>query len=158
MDDLQRFEDAWDRAVVPEGRDGNFDVPDGTYDFEVTRAEIKTAKTSGKLMINIGHKITSGNHENLWFWNRMMLSADPERMGYVKRDLAYLGIEPQSLGDVRAALANLPGRLGTAKLVTKKGFQNVWYQTPSTSTETTNSNAYQPQDAPPIDDDYDIPF
>jgi hypothetical protein len=146
--DLAQYDDSFKGAEVP--ADGDFPaLPDGPYGVTVERSEIKRVskgKNEGKPMILVGMVVASGDYANRWIWKTMVPSADPQRMGYIKRDLLRLGIpESASFHDLPDLLDEIKGNAVEVNLVTKGEYQNVYINGPSFEKRS-------------VEDDLDIPF
>lgn len=134
---LKDFARAWDSAPMapPSGRTDFPPLPDGTYSVRLDRAEVKQNRR-GEPMVSLGFRVVAGEYRDRWVWKHQTVSADETRLSFLKRDLAFLGV------NIARGIEDLPGELETAigveltvDLKTKRGNdgqdrQNSWLNPP----------------------------
>ena len=122
--DLADFEETFTGAEKP---DGDFpELPDGHYQANLERIELTRSKNSGEPMIKWTLRIIGPTHRGRMLWRYNVIKHDPQRMGYIKKDLFTCGIELEKFSD----LPNRFDEMINTKLeitVQKKGeFQNIY--------------------------------
>jgi hypothetical protein len=148
---LNDYTNAWDSTPMAPPTGGDFPpLPDGTYNCVLAKAEVKTAKKSGDPMVSLGFQVVAGPDKGRWVWKNSVICGDQRRLEYLKRDLAYIGV------DVRGPIGSLPEQLAgcigaeiTLDLRTKKG---------NDGTERQNCYLKAPASWVEPEDDSDLPF
>lgn len=73
-------------------------IPDGDYDFVVTKAEVKQTQ-NGKTMYVLENTVSGGPHNGRKVWARLIVSPEnPNALGYFFRDMAALGLSTEFFG------------------------------------------------------------
>lgn len=124
MTDLQRLQDDYAKA---QPASGGAELPDGTYQAEVTRAELKRSK-KGNLMLSWTFRVLAPEEyaKRLIFHQNMLQTA--ENMGWLKKDLATAGVELPEITGLSGILNTLLGRVLEVKRETRGEFTNVYLQ------------------------------
>jgi hypothetical protein len=93
---------------VQEVKAKSFDpIPDGNYNAEIAEAEV-LQKPDGRNMLKIKLAIAGGAFDGRWVWMNYFLET-PQNLGFVKRDLATLGIRLAKWNDLNERAAELVG-------------------------------------------------
>jgi len=123
--DLSDLDSLYETAEPPE--QGAFtEVPDGTYQARVDKAELATSQ-QGNRMLKWQLRILSGPHANrVMFKTSMLESADNLR--FLKGDLAVCGVEIGKLSDLPSRLGDLLDITLEARKVRSGEFSNVYFQ------------------------------
>jgi len=152
--DFAEYDESFKSAEPPPPGTGDYPpIEDGRYLVRVERCEAKFTKKTGKPMISTGMKIADGERAGAWLWHNMVMSADPVRMGYIKRDLSFiLGAHVEALSEAADQLLDAIGREFRVDVVTKGEYQNVYFVT---ELDAETPGEVMPT-VPPTDDD--IPF
>lgn len=70
-------------------------IPDGDYDFVVTKTEAKQTQ-NGKTMYVLENTVSGGPHNGRKVWARLIVSPEnPNALGYFFRDMAALGLSTE---------------------------------------------------------------
>ena len=149
---LHDFAKAWEDAPVatnPQNSDLP-PLPDGSYNCRLARAEVGKSKKTGADMVTLGFEVVAGEWKNRWIWKRSTLTTDARRLGFLKRDLSFIGVDVK--GPIESLDEQLRDCLGIELVIdlrTKTGSDNVERQN-------TYLNAPQGWAEPAADDE--IPF
>ena len=100
--DLAAFDEEYREAQVEERE--REDVPDGTYQVAVEKAEMTRARNSGRPMLKWTLRILGPSQANRVLWRHNVI-ATPDNIRWLKQDLATCGL-------VLDKLSELPARLG----------------------------------------------
>lgn len=131
--DLARYDQTWRDAKEPAA--GSMDeLPDGTYRFTIERAELKRTKESNKPMVSFGLMVAEGGYANRWAWKNLVLTADPEKMGWIRHELKIVGVQCAKASDLVREIPQTIGLSVWAKLKTRSKdgntYQNVNFISP----------------------------
>jgi hypothetical protein len=102
-------------------------VPDGSYQVNTEKAELKRSKDAGNLMLTTTLKILGPTHAGRLLFRRNMLQT-AENLSWLKTDLAKYGIRLGKLSELPDRLRDLLDVRLNVKVVTKGEFQNVYLQ------------------------------
>lgn len=122
--EMKTMDSAWTNA--PESSD----LPEGQYTLTIQAAEIRKAKSSGKLRATFQYVVSEGEHLGASQFDGFTLDPEnPVGMSMLKNLLGKrLGYEiPESMGDVEDILADITKKhpIVSAQIVKKGDFTNV---------------------------------
>jgi len=121
--DLSIYEAAWNQASDK--------VPDGTYHCSVHTVEIKTSKKredggGGNLMLAWQLKVIGPSHKGRMIFRQNMISDDPKRLAYLRKDLSTCGVDPGKISTLRDRLELLLDREIEVVAETRRQYQDVY--------------------------------
>ena len=128
-----QLEKAWAEAKPPRG--GSLgDVPDGGYRAELIGSRlsrIKRGEHKDGPKIVLTFRILEGACRQRRVVKHLALTASAEQLGFVRRDLATLGADLETLSreGLEAALARAKGTAVWLRLATRERFQQVEIRT-----------------------------
>lgn len=109
-DDLFDFSEdllkAFQEAQVSSKSDKSKPVPDGKYEAETVKVVPSKYKNDPQLNLHI--RITNGNHKGRMVFKKYTLNT--KGMGYLKTDLAVMGVPLEDLGQLKDHLENMLGK------------------------------------------------
>ena len=116
MDDMER---AWAEAKPPAGAD----VPVGRYVVEIEKIRKRMTKDGAHEMVVWYFRVCEGDYRDAVF-TKVSAIKPGVAMDWLKKDLKTCGLEPETLGEMKAKLADLPGlRLEVRRVDGKNGVQ-----------------------------------
>ena len=123
--DLSAFDDDFEQTEVDQDQIG--DVPDGRYQVEITKADLRYTKTNHDPMLVMELTILGPKYNNRKIWhNRVFLNS--ESMRWLKNDLTICGLKLARLTDLNHRLNELVGvRLEIVKR-TNGEYTNIYFQ------------------------------
>jgi hypothetical protein len=123
---LSQFDGQYEAAVAPEGGQ-KADLPEGKYQTTCEGGEAFEAKTTGRLYLKIAFCVMDGPMKGSSAVKLYALD-DPEKFGFLKKDLLNLGIGITKLSELEDALPKLRGieQSVTAKKSKDGQFTNYW--------------------------------
>jgi len=122
--DLSVYEAAWNQSAEVSTTSTD-EVPDGVYHCSVHTVEIKTSK-AGNLMLAWQLKVIGPSHKGRMIFRLNMISGDPRRLAYLRKDLSTCGIDPGKISTLRDRLELLLDRQLEVKVQTQGQYRNVY--------------------------------
>ena len=122
--DLSVYEAAWAQSAEVSVSPTD-EVPDGVYVVSIHTMEIKTSK-AGNLMLAWQLKVIGPSHKGRLIFRQNMISDDPQRLAYLRKDLSTCGIDPGKISTLRDRLELLLDRQLEVKVVTKGQYRDVY--------------------------------
>jgi len=125
---LDALEEIFASADAGGGNNAFGEVPDGTYQVRVDKAEFSISK-SGNPMVSWQLRILNGKYANACIFKRNMLIT-PDNVVWFKKDLVATGMDVRGmkLRDMNERLPNLIGVCLEVNQKTKGDFSNVYIQ------------------------------
>ena len=121
--DLSKYNDDYDRAEVQEFGD----VPDGTYQVSVEKAQLKETNKEKKPMLSWQLDILNGPQRGRKLFCNNVIASE-KGIQWLKTNLAICGVELGQLTDLEARLEDLIGVTLEVKQTTRDKNSNVWFQ------------------------------
>ena len=88
----------------------------GEYVAELTKAELKTAQTSGNLMVSRSHIITEGNMQGKTIYDNLIIET-PIGMAFLRKWFEAIQVEiPENIEDVEQTVSDINDNGYTAKI------------------------------------------
>ena len=151
-DQLNKYEEAFQKAEVKEDTGGFQKLPDGRYKVKINRAAVEENKNSGNPQMKWEFIVVEGNYEGRCIWRVSQLDA-AERVGWLKQDLYNLGYKLESLTELKSTLEKTIDQIIEVNLKTKGEHQNVYINSVNVDAPVEQEKAGRA----PLKDD-DLPF
>lgn len=123
--DLSDLDEVFAQTEAPSESKSFDEPPDGRYNVQVAKAEIKTSK-NGNRYLSLQLRILDGDHEGRYLFHRCML-VTRQNLTFLRKDLKTMGVELEKASDLPSKLdALLDKQLRTKKVTKADGRSNIF--------------------------------